>query len=498
MSKAISLCPQTVRPLRRIDERLMSYNIEMTEVTGGTFWKAYSPEQIAGKEKFPPVKNFSQVAGLMQFYDPIDLYNPKLRALSKELGPVWVRVSGTWATKTYYDFDGHTNGIVPKGYQSILTKEQWVGLLDFVKEVGAKLLVSVANCEGLHAAHEPWNPSQAKVLFDFSRDYGVPINAAEFMNEPNMLATSGAPAGYTPADYVRDQDIFNQWVRECYPDVLIVGPCSTGDEESEESKQGGGLGAIMECCTTRELMHGAQVPLDIYSYHCYNGISERLASVMPERYWGAERALSEEYLSVAANCAQAAAKQRDIYCPNGPMWVTEAGDAGGGGCTWASTYLDVFRTLTELGSFALVSDGVIFHNTLASSDYGFLAHSVFAPRPNYFAVLLWNRLMGNMVYDAGIPSQQGLHVYAHSRKDGQNGVAYLLVNNSTTKSVQVELPSCAKRYTLSADMLRATTMKLNGQPLVLGPNNELPDLSPVEQPAGTLELTPATCTFLVL
>lgn len=58
-------------------------------------------------------------------------------------------------------------------------------MLDFVKEVGGKLLVSVANCEGIHSAHEPWHPGQAKLLFDLSREYGVPIAAAEFMNEPN-------------------------------------------------------------------------------------------------------------------------------------------------------------------------------------------------------------------------------------------------------------------------------------------------------------------------
>ena len=51
-----------------------------------------------------------------------------------------------------------------------------------------------------------------------------------------------------------------------------------------------------------------------------------------------------------------------------------------GGDTWASTYLDVFRTLNELGGFATVTNGVIFHNTLASSDYGFLAREVFDPR----------------------------------------------------------------------------------------------------------------------
>ena len=189
MNKTIPICPNTMQALRNVDVCLMSYNIEMTEITGGTFWKSYSPEQIAGSEPFGPVKDFNEVARLLQVYDPINLYDQKLRSLAKALGPVWVRVSGSWATKTYYDFDGHTKGQIPKGYQSILTKEQWIGVLDFVKAVGAKLLVSVANCEGLHSAHEPWNPSQAKLLFDLSREYGVPINAAEFMNEPNMLTT---------------------------------------------------------------------------------------------------------------------------------------------------------------------------------------------------------------------------------------------------------------------------------------------------------------------
>lgn len=45
---------------------------------------------------------------LIQVYPPIDLYNTRLRSFAKEFGSVWVRVSGTWASKTYYDFDGTT------------------------------------------------------------------------------------------------------------------------------------------------------------------------------------------------------------------------------------------------------------------------------------------------------------------------------------------------------------------------------------------------------
>ena len=81
------------RLIRHVDERLMSYNIEMTEVTGGTFWKAYTPEQVAGTEEFHVAPSADGIAAmykdLLQVYAPIDLYNEKLRSLAKELRTAW-------------------------------------------------------------------------------------------------------------------------------------------------------------------------------------------------------------------------------------------------------------------------------------------------------------------------------------------------------------------------------------------------------------------------
>ena len=133
MGKLVKLNPSELKVLRQIDERMISYNVEMTEVTGGTFWKAYTEAQVDGTEEFPVIKDWSNMGNLQQWYDPIDTTNPRLIKLAKDLGKAWVRVSGTWANKTYYDFDGHTNGQVPEGYQNLLTKEQWTNLLDFVK-----------------------------------------------------------------------------------------------------------------------------------------------------------------------------------------------------------------------------------------------------------------------------------------------------------------------------------------------------------------------------
>lgn len=505
MAQQIILSQNKLNTIRTVDERLMSYNIEMTEITGGTFWKAYTPGQIAGTEEFKvsgTLDDFTSMTDLMQYYPPINLYDEKLRKRAKELGTCWIRVSGSWATKTYYDFDGTPSGKAPEGYASVLTKEQWIGVLDFVKAVDGKLLISVSNCAGDHPNGGALDLTQTKKIFDLSHEYGVDIDAAEFMNEPNMLEMSGAPKGYTAADYARDQDIFNSWIRINYPSCLLVGPCSLGDGamgKMDVKSVGAGIGAMMNVCTTHDLMNGSKVPLDVFSYHYYNGISERLASMMLAGHWDGSEAHTDEYLAVATNNAKAYVPLRDKYVPGGQMWVTESGDAGGGGDTWASTYLDVLRTLNELGSFATITDGVIFHNTLASSDYGFLQHATFEPRPNFFAVLLWNSLMGTTVFDCDNPDTEGAHVYCHSRKDGKDGYVYLIINNSLTDTTSVELPYDAEIYSLSGNGdIRNRVMYLNGTPLAISESNELPELKGKHQKSGTIELAPETCTFIVM
>jgi len=498
MAEFVQLNPAKLTQLRQIDERLVSYNVEMTEVTGGTFWKAYTDAQIDGTEEFPAILDWSNMGNLQQWYDPIDTTNPRLIKLAKDLGPAWVRVSGTWANKTYYDFDNKYGGKVPEGFQNVLSKQQWLNLLDFVKAVGAKLLVSIANCPGIHSADEPMPFEQADLLFRTSKEYGVPISAAEFTNEPNLIAVSGLPAGYTAADHARDHDLFGAWLRENYPECLFVGPCTVGDIDMfgmGNDGAGGGLAAGFDIVTTEQLLGDYKSPMDVFSYHYYNGVSERGAAM--GGHWPFEACLTEQYLAVAGSCARQYTARRDRYVPGGQMWVTESGDAGCGGNTWGSTYADVPRTLNELGDFATVTDGIIFHNTLASSDYGYLKHSTFEPRPNYFAVLLWNRLMGRTVYATNEPIREGAHVYCHSRADGKDGYCYLIINNSAEETT-VELPKDATVYALTGNgKLRSRTMLLNGKELTLGENDALPCLCG-EAASGSITVESGGCTFITI
>lgn len=79
MAEFVKVKAEGLTPLREMNPMLMSYNVEFAEVTGGTFWKAYTPEQIAGTEEFKVEASgegiTSMYKDLMQVYPPIDLYN---------------------------------------------------------------------------------------------------------------------------------------------------------------------------------------------------------------------------------------------------------------------------------------------------------------------------------------------------------------------------------------------------------------------------------------
>jgi hypothetical protein len=120
-----------------------------------------------------------------------------------------------------------------------------------------------------------------------------------------------------------------------------------------------------------------------------------------------------------------------------------------------------------------------------------------SPRPNYWAALLWRRLMGTTVLEAG-NSEVGLHLYAHCLKEHPGGVALLAINTSGTQPRSINLPIGGELSSLTADKLESPSVKLNGQTLRLAANDELPALHGSPLKAGATTLPPASITFLSL
>jgi hypothetical protein len=232
-----------------------------------------------------------------------------------------------------------------------------------------------------------WISDQARHLFDYTKSIGGKIAATEFMNEPTYATMGGAPKGYDTmpqamaatlwcsapsfetlhaihyflvrVQLVRDRSRC-QWVAACSnPKTCYMRPATYS------------MFFLPSLCG------------------CFATVRKRGGIITNNRGSGT----FSDWLSRPEKIGAFYTNLRDRFEPGKSLWITETADAACGGNPWASTFLDTFRYLVQHASLAQRGVKVIMHNTLASSDYGLLDQNTFAPRPNYWAALLWRRLM---------------------------------------------------------------------------------------------------------
>ena len=462
-----TIAPADMPVIGTIDERFQSFNIEMVSVTGGPFWKPYAP-----REELTPHKN----KDLFAVRSPIDLGSPRLRKYAAALSPAYLRVSGTWANTTFFAGSGATPTRPPAGYKSVLTRRQWDSVIDFSKAVDAPIITSFATGPGTRDSKGIWKPDQARQIVAATRKAGGRIAAAEFMNEPDLPAIGGAPAGYGAAAFAHDFQVFHAFIKQAAPNIRILGPGTMGHSPDDSA-----------------LFLASVFGIDAVSYHFYGALSERCAGGHT-----ADVALSDEWLARTETTFAFYAALRDRAAVGKPIWLTETAEAACGGNRWSATFLDSFRYLDQLGRLARSGVQVVMHNTLVASDYGLLDEMTLAPRPNYWAALLWRQLMGTVVLDPGLPVQRGLHVYAHCQRRISGAVALLIINNDPQTSHELVLPNSSMRFTLDAATLQDVAVRLNGAALAVEESDQLPKLAGVPANAGSMRFAPATITFLTI
>jgi heparanase 1 len=494
MGQAVPVAPATMAKVATVDERFQSFNVEMLEVTGGRFWAPYKPAK--SPEPLQAAPSAATPAGMdpsmYRYREPIDLSNPKLRELAAALGPAYIRVSGTWANSTYFqDDDAPQMKTPPKGFGGVLTRKQWKGVIDFAKATNAEIVTSFAITPGVRDAEGVWTPVEAKKFLAYTKRAGGTIAAAEMFNEPTFAILGGAPSTYDGTAYGKDFKVFRAYMKQAAPGTLILGPGSVGEA--------GSLGDIkMKITPTTEMMKASGRGVDGFSYHFYGGVSKRCKPNHDDTQAIETLGLSDTWLMRTALDEEFYAKLRDQYEPGKPMWLTETAETACGGDPWASTYLDSFRYLNQLGLLSMRGVQSVMHNTLAASDYALIDEETLIPRPNYWSALLWRKMMGTTVLDAGVAQTPGLYLYAHCQRGVAGGVAMLVINADKTASRTLTLPLKSERYTLTARDLLSGSVELNGVALKLGPNDKLPKLAGVGTRPGEVMFGAESITFLAI
>lgn len=478
------LDPHAMKQSGHVGDRFVSFNVEAVEVTGGRFWKP-SPTLATSSDAPRPTSSSDPY----EYREPIDLGNAKLRKLASALSPSYMRVSGTWRNSVYFqDNDDVPLKTPPVGFKSVMTRHEWKGVIEFSHAVGANIVASMTISDGVRDADGNWTPMQAKSFFDYTRQIGGKIVAAEFMNEPTFAAVGAAPKGYNAESFAKDIRSFRSFLTAESPNTLLLGPGSIG--EGIPMVQGLPMPKML---SLEDMLKASGPAFDAFSYHFYTTLSQRCVGKMGLSW---EKVLTSEYLDRNIQAEEYYAGLRNKYLPGKAIWLTETGEAGCGGNRWASSFVDAFRFTDQLGAMAQRNVQTVIVNTLASSDYGLLDENDYTPRPDYWIAVIWKRLMGQRVLAPAFNGEVSLRAYAQCLNGVRGGVAVVLLNLDQSQSRSITTRTSGVRYTLTASSLLSKSVDLNGRALEASAEGSLPKIEGVAFKTGTLEVPPASITFM--
>lgn len=468
--------------LGTVDERYQAYNIEMVEVTGGRFWAPYGG---------PADERYRERA-------PLDLTDPRLIAIATHLAPSYMRVSGTWSNNTYLEAEGETLNAPPEGYRQVLTRKQWRDVIALSNAADAPIVTSFAVSGGTRGADGVWKTDQAQRVVDLTKEAGGTLAAAEFFNEPNIPMTAlGMPTGYNAENYGAEFRIFKDWAKKAVPEMKIIGPGGAGEGTlfmtlKESGKDNPVFGGHI---ASEDMMKANPGSLDAMSYHFYGSVSQRCATLGLGTAVKAD-ALKPEWLDRTLLDIDFYAALRDKYEPGKPIWNTETAQAACGGSPWASTFLDTFRYLNQNGLLAQRGVQVVMHNTLATSDYALIDRDTMTPRPNYWAAVLWKRIMGTTVLASPKSPSPEVRIYAHCLVGQKGGVGLTMLNTGMAKQT-LAVGQHAQSWVMTAAPLDSKNVSVNGKAPALTETGDLSGLDGVDV-KGDLSVPGQSVAFIAV
>ncbi len=446
------------RSVAEVAPEFLSLAIDASQVTGGKWWNpAASGRELGSGSMHAPRFDFNR---------------PPLDVLVAGLTPAYLRIGGSESDKVFYDMQpaGATPRAPPAGYESVLPLEQWNALTAFAARHALPVVFTLNAGPSRRTAAGAWDASNAEALLCGPAHLGASVRVWELGNEVNNFWFVFGPRHQTStAQYHDDLSRARALVARCTPSARLGGQGSMFWPVLGEplSLYAGFMPAYLA-------QSGGIV--DQVSWHYYPQQSRR--GPVASRRAHPSRLLDPDALDEAAYWAGKMRAWRDMYAPGKPLWLGETGNAQFGGEPGLSdAYLASLWWMDELGLMARTGMDVVVRQTLSGMNYGLLDDATLAPRPDYWASLLWKRLMGQHVHAASVTGDDARRVraYAHAT---DSTLTVLLVNLDPVRDATVRMPSLDGQpfteYAVTAPDLFGQSLLLNDAPLSLTAAGALP------------------------
>jgi hypothetical protein len=459
----------------QVDPRFLSVAIDMANVVGGEFWDPARHARVMGTAKVPAY----------------DFARPRLRYLASQLAPAYLRIGGTDADRVVYDLDGQAPPAPAGAYK--LSRARWDAVNHFALDLDFRIIFTLNAGALARKADGRWNPASAKPLLADARAHNYPVDVWELGNELNVYPLLHNQY-LSPRGYADDVQVARWMVDEVTPQARLAGPAV-----AFWPVVGEGLPFAK-----RFMKEGGRL-LDIITWHYYPEQSFRCPVATNRAHAG--QMLRPRELQDVERWAGFVESLRTQYGPTAEAWL---GETGGAQCGGEPELSDRFGSslwwVDELGRMARRGQRVVVRQTLSGGDYGLIDDKTLAPNPDYWASLLWRRLMGTTVLAVSTNTPTAVQAYAHCQAGVSGAVSMALVNVHPSQAIKVDLPplgETAEVYLVQADGLRAKEVALNGVPLQLGADGTLPALEPrlMIAPEGAgfaLTLPPLAYAFVAL
>jgi heparanase 1 len=453
-----------------VSDRFLSIAIDTAQVVGGNFW---TPGQTDNGGTGPvPAFDFGRA---------------RLAALMQPLGHAYLRIGGTDADRTFYALTPAPTP--PPNYQWLLTRAEIDALGAFAKAHDLQILFTLNAGAGPRNAGGPWQPDNARELVRYATANQIPVTAWELGNEVNAY---GVVLGFSlaPADYAADVNTARALLDAEAPAARLVAPASAYWPIIGEL--GGLLPAFAKIGGNR---------VGALTWHYYPQESARCPVAV--RSATPTRLLDPDNLDEIDRWADdVAAAQKSAPSPSPEIWLDETSNAQCGGAPGISDrFVSSLWWLDQLGKMARRGTPVVVRQSLSGADYGLLAEPSLDPRPDYFASVLWRKLMGARALSVSVPKKAlplvRLYAQCASADFPAGAVTVLAINLDAAAAPELAfdgLPGKRSVYLVTADDLQAPAVRLNGQPLGVAEDGSFPSLTPADLPTS---LPPRSYAFFV-
>lgn len=470
------------KPSGEVDERFLSVALDTSQLLGGRWWDHAGRDVSFGRGD--------------EHARPFDFERPRLRALAAALAPAYLRIGGTEADTVYYDMGATGPRPAPKPFELVLTRDRWDAVNAFAKSAGLDLIFTVNAGPGPRAADGRWSSENADSLLEYTRAAGYHVPVWELGNEVDAYWVTQGPWNQVSArEYAGDLARFRGRVRAAMPGAKVAGPAAFYWPVLGEA-------ASVFSDFMRDYLQAGAGGADIVTWHFYPQQSRRCA--VATRRASPTRLLDPLALDEAARWSDRVDCLTATYAPGAETWLGETGNAQCGGEPGVSDrFVGSLWWVDELGLAARHGQRVVVRQTLAGSNYGIVDDESLQPNPDYWASVLWKRLMGRTVLGVQASGEDAfVRAYAQCTPRQDGSVSLVAINLHPDQPARVRIDGAdtkdARLYRMTAPSLTGIEADLNGVPLQFA--GDLPAMEPVLGAVANdvVELPAASYAFVEL